>query len=324
MSARLDIVTFGYYAGLLTVNTFEYPQRGSVTEIQLQTRGIAADAAIIAFMMNKWGFSCGFISNDVGQDSLGKELFDSLRESGITTTVTPRVNRETPLTIVLNDKTHQKTVLTGAPSVSGDLTRVDLSILHMTSWMYVDAYDHMLVPAARAITYAKSRGITVLTNLGTYDDVMRVIERGVGKHSPASCKRALRKVMAGSLVIQVSLDGQSAKTAKRISALHSRLCRSTCLYTLGSEGAIGIKSTGESPLAKAPKIDVVNTAGAGAAFSAGILYGLQKGWELKETLRFAVASGSFQCTKKDTRDFSAIEAIFEFKEKYLRCDVTSG
>lgn len=318
MSARLDVVTFGYYAGLLTVNTFEYPQRGAVTEIQSQARGIAADAAIIAFSMSTWGFSCGFISNDVGQDSLGKELLDSLRATGITTTVRSRANRNTPLTIVLHDKTHQKTVLTGAASVCSDLTSVDLSILQLTSWMYVDAYDRMLVPAARAITYAKSRDISVLTNLGTYDEVMKVIEQGVGNYSPTACRKALHEVVEGSLYIQVSLDSESGKTTKNLSALHSKLCTSTCLYTLGQEGALGIKNSGEAWLVKAPKIDVVNTAGAGAAFSAGILYGLGKGWSFEQALPFGVASGSFQCTKKDPMKISRIESILEFREQHMQ------
>jgi sugar/nucleoside kinase (ribokinase family) len=69
---------------------------------------------------------------------------------------------------------------------------------------------------------------------------------------------------------------------------------------------------------KAPKVRVVNTAGAGTAFSAGILYGLQKGWELEEALSLGVACGSFQCTKKDASDFFTIEAMFEFKEQYMR------
>jgi ribokinase len=46
----------------------------------------------------------------------------------------------------------------------------------------------------------------------------------------------------------------------------------------------------------APRVRVVDTTGAGDAFSAGIAVGLSEGMPLREAARFAVCCGSLACT----------------------------
>jgi sugar/nucleoside kinase (ribokinase family) len=42
---------------------------------------------------------------------------------------------------------------------------------------------------------------------------------------------------------------------------------------------------------------VVDGCGAGAAFAAGFIYAHLRGWDLERAVRFAIAAGSFKCTR---------------------------
>ncbi len=53
----------------------------------------------------------------------------------------------------------------------------------------------------------------------------------------------------------------------------------------------------------APSMPVVDGCGAGATFSAGILYGYLRHWNLEDTAKFAIAAASLKCTVIGPRAF---------------------
>ncbi len=70
----------------------------------------------------------------------------------------------------------------------------------------------------------------------------------------------------------------------------------TIVVTLGKKGAM-ILENGEAITVKGIKIDVVDTTGAGDAFSAGLSIALAEGKSLVEAVKFANCSGAMACTK---------------------------
>ena len=44
-----------------------------------------------------------------------------------------------------------------------------------------------------------------------------------------------------------------------------------------------------------PEVKVIDGYGAGAAFSAGVIYGFQAGWSLERSARFATAHAGLKC-----------------------------
>lgn len=71
------------------------------------------------------------------------------------------------------------------------------------------------------------------------------------------------------------------------------------LISLGSKGAVYATGEGEF-VAKAPKIKVTSTIGAGDSLIAGFIFGVKKGLKPIDTLRYAVAYGSAACLEKGT------------------------
>jgi ribokinase len=67
------------------------------------------------------------------------------------------------------------------------------------------------------------------------------------------------------------------------------------VVTLGEAGAL-VCDAGQVTHVPAPKVDVVDTTGAGDAFSAGLTVALSEGMPLREAARFAACCGSLACT----------------------------
>jgi sugar/nucleoside kinase (ribokinase family) len=82
----------------------------------------------------------------------------------------------------------------------------------------------------------------------------------------------------------------------------------TVALKLGGDGAIAVLGD-ELVRARAPRVDVVDTTGAGDTFDAGFVAGLLHGWSLERTLAFAVACGSLS-----TRAIGGVEAQPTFAE----------
>jgi ribokinase len=69
----------------------------------------------------------------------------------------------------------------------------------------------------------------------------------------------------------------------------------TVLVTLGADGCL-VARRDASFHVRAPVVEVVDGCGAGATFSAGVIYGHLQGWELETVTRFAIAAASLKCT----------------------------
>jgi fructokinase len=80
----------------------------------------------------------------------------------------------------------------------------------------------------------------------------------------------------------------SADLRQEMAALQSRFCLEQLIVTCGAEGALVLTSAGEFQHAVAGKAQVlIDTVGAGDAFTAVYLHGLLAGWSITDTLAAA-------------------------------------
>ena len=68
------------------------------------------------------------------------------------------------------------------------------------------------------------------------------------------------------------------------------------IVTIGAEGAVA-SFDGERVTVPVPKVEVVDTTGAGDIFRSGLIYGQLQGWRGVELLRFANAAAAVSCTR---------------------------
>ena len=88
--------------------------------------------------------------------------------------------------------------------------------------------------------------------------------------------------------------------------------------TLGADGAVLLENGKEISRARPPKIDVVDTTGAGDCFTAALCVGLASGQNRQQALRFACAAGAAAVTKLGAQSAlptrADVEALLEATE----------
>ncbi|MEO8740702.1 MAG: ribokinase [Casimicrobiaceae bacterium] len=92
----------------------------------------------------------------------------------------------------------------------------------------------------------------------------------------------------------------------------SRIADLTVIVTLGAAGALCCVR-GQTVRAATPRVEVVDTTGAGDAFVGALAAALDRGVALPEAMRFAVAAGSLACTMHGAQSAlpqrAAVEAL---------------
>ena len=69
------------------------------------------------------------------------------------------------------------------------------------------------------------------------------------------------------------------------------------VVTRGGEGALIVTAEGKTELVAGQKVNVVDTTGAGDAFTCALAVALAEGKPLAESVRFATFAGAHACTK---------------------------
>lgn len=81
----------------------------------------------------------------------------------------------------------------------------------------------------------------------------------------------------------------------------------TAIITMASQGCMVVQGE-EIIRAHAPKVKTVDASGAGATFSSGFIFGYLNGWNLEDTVRFAIAAASLKVTRSGLTMFP-VQAI---------------
>ena len=143
--------------------------------------------------------------------------------------------------------------------------------------LYVDWYDGPGILGA--MERARSQAVPVFLNL----------ESRYYEHPQ------LPDLLRHTNVCQVSLDEPGA-TGEATDIARTLIDRGvgTVLVTMGAEGC-AVAQSEQAFSIRPPKVRVIDGYGAGAAFSAGIIYGFLHGWPLERAAQFAAAHAGLQC-----------------------------
>lgn len=280
MPKSVDAVCFGLLFPMLAATVEEYPKADSGAEILSLNEFIGADAPITSLTLDGLGCRVGLISNDLGNDAGGQELLERLNRTGIVTTASTLGDVQTPFCLTVVDRDSNRTWFSYYSDSIETLLTADLSLVQQTDLLYVDVYAQILSASLRAIDCAIELGVPFLVNLN--EDVLNE-ELGL-------------RLQRGTSVIQIGAVGQSIEKAREMAqTFFDSYSPSLCVITIARDGVIYTNHSGTFHL-PAHDIEVANTAGAGATFSAGLVFGRVRSWPDDETVAFANALAGLFCS----------------------------
>jgi ribokinase len=260
----------------------------TVTDARLATHngGKGANQAAAASLL---GSSVAFLGR-VGDDGFGGPLVRSLADKGVDTSLVREVPDSSTGAAFITVTPDGENAITVAPGANRRLTPEDVDD---ASGSIADAkvlVAQMEVPrevVGRAVEVAAASGTRVLVNLAPPFEVPRAL---LGKLDPLVINEHEAALLLGERVEGV--EGALDAVPKLLS-----LGPGSVVVTLGEEGAVF--SGGESAQhLKAPKVEVVDTTGAGDAFVGALAGRLAGGAPLKDAVAYAVRAGAAAVTEE--------------------------
>ncbi len=292
MSSAPRIVCFGYVNPGVVFSVDRYPAANTGAYVTAKRPFIGADCAMAAQMLARWGVEAHLIGNALGNDDLGRRTLAKLAELGVRAHIALRDDLHTPDEVDISDRDGTRTFFVeDAPAVWESLIEADLEAIIGAAMLYVDWY---VGPAAeRAIAFARAHGVPVFLNveysLRQPDRYQHLVSQATYAQAPMSD-------------VHVAQEDPRA-IAEALQALGVEVA----FVTRGKHGSLALDRTGliEVP---APAVQVVDTQGAGAVYSAAAIYGLLAGWSVAQVAHFATTAASLKCAQHGLLDAS-VETI---------------
>jgi ribokinase len=260
----------------------------TVTNAELSTHNGgkgANQAAAAAFL----GAYVAFLGR-VGDDEFGEPLVRALEEKGIDTSLVERASDVSTGAAFITVTPDGENSITVAPGANRSLTPEDVDAASEAIGDARVLVAQMEIPVEtvlRAVGLAAEMGTRALVNLAPIFEVPRkLLERldplVVNEHEAAFLLESEVEGVDGAL-----------SAVPRLLSLGPR----SAVITVGEAGAVFAsgESTGHLP---APKVDVVDTTGAGDAFVGALAVQLARGTPLEEAVAYAVRAGAAAVTKE--------------------------
>ena len=265
------------------------PQPGeTVTNAELSTHngGKGANQAAAAALL---GASVTFLGR-VGDDEFGEPLVQALGEKGIDTSLVERASDASTGAAFITVTPDGENAITVAPGANRSLTPQEVDAASGAIGNARVLVAQMEIPVEtvlRAVEVASERGTRALVNLAPTFEVPRgLLER----LDPLVVNEHEATFLLGSEVEEV--DG-ALSAAPELLSLGPR----SAVITIGEVGAVVADGESVKHL-PAPKVDVVDTTGAGDAFVGALATWLARGASLKEAVAYAVRAGAAAVTRE--------------------------
>lgn len=210
-----------------------------------------------------------------GDDATGDRIVEQLTDAGIDLSALRRVpGARSGFSSIFMDKTGERMIV---PQYDPAIRAAPGTLPPMDDVAVVSVDVRWPAAAEMALRWARERGIPGLLDVEVAaDDVLNRLVP-LASHIVASEAGALH------------LTGMSPDAA--VAAISAR-CGALVAVTAGERGVFW--SGGHLP---APKVDAIDTLGAGDVFHGAFALGLAEGWDDERKLRFASVAAAIKCTR---------------------------
>lgn len=249
-----------------------------------------------------------------GDDAFGKSIAEHDRAEGIDLSfakVVRGVASGVALIFVADDGENLIGVAMGANAhlLPADIDALPSSVFEQGG-VFLASLEVPVETVARGVERAKHGGMTVVVNPAPAD--RRLVDLGVMPLIDVlTPNRSESETLAGLA------DGSEASLDALTKALRSLGVKALVL-TLGGEGCLVVESSGEPKRIAARTVSVVDTVGAGDAFSGALAVALAEGRTLDEAAAWASAAGAIAVTKPGAQ--GALPTRFEIDRFHRMLD----
>jgi len=280
MINSFDVVGLGWGLVDLLMIVPRYPELDTKTESSISIQQVGGPVPRAMITLAKLGKETSLIAS-VGDDFMGNFMRKSLKSEGVNIddlNIQPHGISRFGSVWIEENKGARTIVYYQGRLQEIRLTEHVKSVIRNAKILHLDGRE--LESARIAARLARENGCKVTLDTGD-------AKQGIEHLFPLV---DIIKVPFGFMKVffpDMSLKG----AAKKLQALGPRLV----IVTLGSEGTVVFSEGGSFKQPGFPIKKVVDTNGAGDAFSGGLLYGILENWDIEKTVRFASAVAALKC-----------------------------
>jgi sulfofructose kinase len=257
-----------------------YPRANTKKEVLEWSEQGGGPVATALVTLARFGISTRFYGV-IGDDGAGEKIRLSLEKEGVDARLVKRKGKGSQIAFISIEKgTGRRTIFWRRPS-GRELRKgeLDAGFLRESDFLLLDGL--MVEASLHAAARARERGIPVMLDAGRLRKGMLDIT--------AFCDYL---VASEEFARDIGWKLTASELAKRREELGCKVLT----VTRGERGSITVS---DQVFLRVPAFDVetADTTGAGDVFHGGFIYGLLRGWELKEIIVFASAVAAMKCTK---------------------------
>jgi sugar/nucleoside kinase (ribokinase family) len=285
---EFDAVGFGTNAVDHLIVVPEYPQFDSKIHLTKHVQAAGGQIASCMAGVSRLGFKAAYAGR-FGSDSEGAFGLQSLADEGVDTRFSETIEgaRTQVAFILIDERNGERTVIWHRdPQLEYRAEDAPLEAAALTRVLHADAHDTFAV--TKMAKAARQNGAIVTIDIDDVSD-------GVAEMLP------LVDVLISSVEFPEKLTG----IRDRRTALTEIKARYGCPVVGTTKGSRGSSVLVGDTYIKTPAYDVpggcVDTTGAGDAFRVGLIYGILKGAEIEESLKYANAVAALKCRQLGAR-----------------------
>ncbi|HEV7981101.1 ribokinase [Amycolatopsis sp.] len=278
-----DVLVVGSANADLVVPVDRRPQGGETVlggDTEISPGGKGANTAVAA---GRLGARVALLGA-VGEDAYAAILLDSLRESGVDTALVRTTERPTGIAYITVTPDGENSILV-SPGANAALEPADVEgvfdgVKVAGVKVMVASMEIPLRTVEYAVAAAAEAGVRVLLNLSPVAEVS------------AATLGALDVLLVNEHEAAWLLGTEGYDPAKLLD-----LGPKSAVVTLGARGAIVVTPDGLTEV-ESPKVEAVDTTGAGDAFAGALAASLAEGASLADAARKAVKVAAFSVTRR--------------------------
>ncbi|MEM2137582.1 MAG: carbohydrate kinase family protein [Candidatus Anstonellaceae archaeon] len=277
------------------VEAFPEPDHTALMRMHPKAGG-GGSAANVAVNLSKLGFSSGVIAN-IGNDRHGKFLLSDLKRFGVDTSQIKVFRGMTGLSVIIIDAKGEVRIIEDL-GVADRRRAIDTDFIRDSQFLHMSGCAlHMLESASKG---AYSSGIPI-----SFDPGRAASRLGEQKLAP---------ILKRCEYLIINRKELFAMTGSREESAASELAKKHDLICVIKQGAreIIVKTKEDSSFTVEPfRVNPVDTLGAGDAFCAGFIAGINEKKSLYESVRFANAVAAAKVLRRGAQSLPSRRFITE-------------